>query len=191
MALSSGEQIGAVGAGAAALLVVVGAVVRSATMRGETHNRWQRRVQYSDSALEQREIEELKALRRELEDVLPGGEDPVALSTFDPTPLAERTSRVARLHSARDRMDSAFHTLRRLGPVFTALLVLLAGAIVLITLHYSEIAATNWIRIAGLTLGGITAACLVVAGAAYIVLHKRLADAQILSGWADPPEGTG
>jgi hypothetical protein len=186
--LSGGEQIGAVVGGAALLLVVVGAVVRAATMRGETHNKWQRRVQFSDSALEQREIEQLKALRDELEQVLPPGEDPVALSTFNPTPLAGRTSQVAKLHVSRTRMGAALDKLRWLGTVFTVLLSLLAVAIVLLTLHYGELISASWLRHAGLIVGGATVACLIIAGVAYIVLHKRLADGQILSGWADPPE---
>jgi hypothetical protein len=189
MPLTSGEQIGAIGTGAGVLIVVVGAIVRAATMRGETHNRWQRRVQYSDSALEQREIGELKALRGELEEVLPPGEDPVALSTFDPTPLAERTSHVAKLHASRTRMARAFDVVRRLGHVFTLLLSVFAVATVLLTLYYGELATASWLRVAGLILGGLSVAGLTIAGLAYIILHKRLADAQILSGAGDPPEG--
>jgi hypothetical protein len=185
--LSDGEQIGAIGAGAALVVVIAGAVVRAAAMRGETHNKWQRRVLLADTALEDKEIDELKDLQGALEKVLPPGTDAPALSTFDPSPLAKRTSEIAKLHTSRERMRRAFKWLRRLGDIFTALLSLLVLAIVLLTLHYADLWNVAFSEAAGLIAGGVAVAGLVFGGLAYIVLQHVLATAQIMSGWADPP----
>lgn len=186
MPLSGGEQIGAVFGGAAVVIVAAGGIVKAAQMRGETHNRWQRRVQFADSALEQREIDELEQLRDALEAVLPTGDDAPGLSTFDPTPLAERTGQVAKLHTSRTRMHNAFKTLRWLGTVFTVLLAIFIVAVGLATLYYAELTRADWVQVVGLACGAVSVIGLALAGGVFAWKHKRLADAVILSGYGDP-----
>lgn len=191
MPLSNGEQIGAVGTGAAILLAALGGAVKASSLRGDIHNKWQRRVQFSDSALEEQQVDALNELRQELEAVLPQGTDAVAISTFDPTPLAGRTSHIAKLHGARARMERAFRLLRKLDNVLLPLFVLGAIAVVFLTLHYGEVSGADWLRPARQLTGITAAAGLLLAGAAYAVLYRILANGQILSGWAEPPEGLG
>ena len=198
MPLSDGEQIGAIGVGITTILFVGGAIARSATMRGETHNKWQRRVQYATSRLEQQELDALAQLRDDLEQVLPvdgRGElvppEQADLATFDPSPLSDQISAIAKLHQTRERMDQALDWVRRLGDVFTGLLCGLLAAATLLTLHYCELVEAEWIGVAGLIVGAISVAGLAIAGGAYILFHRRLANGQILANYADPPEGEG
>lgn len=190
MAISGGDQVASAFAAGAVVAVLAGATAKAATMRSDTHNKWLRRVQYSDAALERREIAELKALRRHLDEVMPAGDDPIALSTFDPAPLAKLTSEVAALHSARDRMTKAFAMLKRLGDAFTILLPMLMIAVIMLSLHYIEIVISKpWLRTPGLIIGATALVCLTVTGVMLLVVHRRLSTAQEKSGWGDPPEG--
>lgn len=196
MPLSNGEQIGAIGVGITTILIIGGAIARSATMRGETHNDWQRRVQLASSSLEGQELDLLAKLRDDLDETLPANDglglvapEQADLATFDPSPLSDQISAIAKLHQTRERMDHALDWLRRLGDVFTVLLCCLMATAVLLTLHYSELVSAEWTRVAGLSLGAVSVAGFVVAGAAYILFHRRLANGQIRSNYADPPEG--
>jgi hypothetical protein len=191
MRLTDGEQIATIFAGATMCLAFVGGVFKTSGMRGDAHNKWFRRLQYTQSALEAREIAALKDLRDALDDVLPQGQDAPALSNFDPSPLADKTAAVATLHASRERMDGAYKNVCRLGTVFTVLLSVAAVAVAALTLHYSELVSGKVMRAAGIGVGTPTIVLLLLSGVAYIVMQKRLADAQILAGSADPPEATG
>lgn len=184
MTLSTGDEAQIIGVGAAALLVLSGAIYKMASFRGDMDSKWSGRVKFATAALDEKTIAELEGLRDDVEEILPaggGGFNPAQVLA-DPAPLSKRAEKTVKFYKARTRMQGDFEKLRALGPVFVGSLATLQFQAVLLTLYFSEILRWSWFKPVGLILLVAGLLALFVSGAALVFLHQRLANEQILAG---------
>jgi hypothetical protein len=184
LTLAAGDEAQVIGVGAAALLVLGGAVFKMASFRVDMDSKWAGRVKFATAALDEKTIAELEILRDEVEEILPasgGGFDP-AQALADPASLSKRAEKTVKFYKARTRMQGDFEKLRALGPVFVGSLAVLQLQALLLTLYFSEILRWAVFKPVGLILlaGGL--AVLIVAGSMFVFLQQRLANEQILAG---------
>ena len=184
MTLSTGDEAQVIGVGAAAVLVLGGAIFKMASFRGDIDSKWSGRVKFATAALDEKTIAELEALRDEVDEILPGdagGFDP-AQAIADPAQLSKRAEKTVKFYKARTRMQGDFEKLRALGPVFVgALSAVLVGAL-LLTAYFAEIARWSLVKPLGLVVLLAGVAVLFGAGAMLVFLQQRLANEQILAG---------
>lgn len=175
-----------IAAGATALGILGAGIFRASNLRGDSNTKWSTRILLAASALDEKIVTELQALRGDIETALPGSEVPFdpANAIADPQPLSARVEKVAKFYRARVRMDKDLRRVLRLGRVFVVALILLALASGLLTCHYGELVDWSWLRVSGLIAGGLGAAVAIGSMGVYIVCVDRLASAEILAGTA-------
>lgn len=183
MSLGVGEQTAIILGGGTALLILGGATFQAASLRGDINAKWSSKVAVAVTALDEKALKALRDLRDEIDRVLPKTFDPAEM-TLNPAPLSDRVEETTRYHRARQRMERNLARCRGLGRALVAGLLLLMIAVLLLTLHYSELVDGGFTFWAGVITGGIAIAEIVGSGVAYIVLQDRLASDEILADTA-------
>jgi hypothetical protein len=186
VSLSDSDPAGIIAVGAGTLLVLSGAAFKAVNLRGDANSKWSSRIDLAVVALDEKTVAELKALRAEIDDLVPDDDAPFdpAQAIIDPAPLSERVERTAKFYRARVRMENDLDRVRRLGRVFVFLLLLLMISVAMLTIHYAELFDWSWARTAGLAAGAVSVALLIFAGAVYGVCMDRLASGEILADTA-------
>lgn len=181
-----GDQLTVVGIGVGVLLVLIPAIFKAGSLRGDANNKWSSRRDLAVVALDEKTVVELRNLRDETNTVLPPVDAPFdpAQAIVDPSPLSERVERTAKYYRARVGMERDLDRLRRLGRVFVASLSMLAVATVLLTVYYSELLDWKSLQWAGVGVGGVGLTTFIVAGVVYILCEDRLSGAEILADTA-------
>lgn len=179
-----------VGVGIAALVALGAALWKAASLRGDVHESWSTRVDAATSALTDRAIDELQALRRETDKLLgdPEGASPPVLATVDPAPLVRRAEAVARYSDARKRIDGHLRRLLRVAPLLIPALIAVAISTILLTVYFAEIGHYQGVLVAGIgtfIVGAVTGAILF---GFYLHAQHGLSGAEML-GDAPPEEG--
>ncbi|MBV9193882.1 MAG: hypothetical protein JO168_07020 [Solirubrobacterales bacterium] len=190
MTSAAPDPAAVVGVGLAVILALGAALWKAGNLRGEVNRAWAQRVDAVTTALTDRALDELQALRRETDRLLgdPDAENPPLLASVDPAPLVRRAEAVARYAQTRDRLDGYFRRLLRLAPLLIPTLIVLILSTALLTLYYSKIEHFADFRLAGLiTLvgGGVVG---VILFALYLIAEHRLSGAELLGG-SRPPDG--
>lgn len=190
--MSEPDPATVLGVGAAFLVAFGAALYKSATSRSDIHNRWTRRVNIAVSALHEKTLVQLQALRDRIDDELPREDPDDPSSSFDPEiinldpgPLSKMAAEAARLQRDQVRMKQAFSGLKRLNYAWTTAFALLLVPSIGFSLYYAQIAewpALWWLSLVTMIPGLLIA---LGAGVAHVVLHHRLAIAQEHSGTTD------
>lgn len=181
MSLGPGDQAAIIGVGGAVLLAVGAGTFRASSLRGDMNNKWVRRVSFAVVALDEKAISELELLRDDLKNILPAEFDP-GQAIADPAPLSQRAETTVKYYRARTQMQGDFVRLRQACPVLVGGLAAVEIAAAMLTLYYAELWHWTPLRIAGLVLGALGVAVLVLTVVTYAVLQHRLAGAEILAG---------
>ena len=164
------------------LLANIGALWKTASLRGDIHNKWRQRVGLAEAGLSENAANELRSLFRQIEDLLSPGRDFDPLRVIaNPGALVASATRFKRLIQKRDQLQRRFGLLLKLGPTlffsfFSLALGLMLGFCYLLGILESQIA---WWAAVGVTV--ISLAVLIVGFALYVVLQSWLSEAEILS----------
>lgn len=183
MSLSVEEQTAIILGGGTALLILGGATFKAASLRGDINAKWSSKVAIAVTALDEKALKALRDLRDEIDQALPKTFEPAEM-TLDPAPLSDRVEETSRYHRARQRMERNLKRCRGLGRALVAGLILLMVGVLLLTLHYSQLAESDLTFWAGVLIGGFAVAEIGSSGIAYIVLEDRLTSDEILADTA-------
>lgn len=186
MKLQGSDQAGIIAVGVGALVAVAAALFKAANLRGDSNSKWSSRVDLAAGALDEKTVAELQLLRADIDRLLPDTDEPFepAQAIVDPSPLSARVEKTAKYYRARVRMGKNLNRVRRLGRVFVGSLILIAFAVVLLTVYYAELLSWNWIRPAGLVIGGLGVFVVILAMSVYIFWVDRLSGDEILADTA-------
>lgn len=172
-----------VGIGLAVLLGLGAALWKTGALRGDINREWASRVNAATSALTDRTIDELNALRRETDRLLgsPDAEDPPVLASVDPTPLVRRATTAADYHKARRKLNGHFQRLLKIAPLLIPAVVLLGISDIALCLYFAKIAHVRSLLVGGLGSLGIGSIAGGLLFAAYLITEHRLAGAELLA----------
>jgi hypothetical protein len=171
----------AIGSGAA--LVIIGALWKSARLRGEANKDWSSRISAAEAGLTERAIRQLSVLRSKTDELVGASGaafDPMS-ATADPAPLLKLAKNFERCMFARRRAQQFFQALLKLGYFAGWALAVLLLCVILIALHFSQVLSLRglfwWvIGVAGLAM--LTGLGVL---AAHWFLQDQLTNAEILS----------
>lgn len=169
--------------GSGAVLVIIGALWKTARLRGEANKDWSSRVSAAEAGLTERAIRQLTVLRSktdELVGVSGAPFDPMS-ATADPAPLLKLAKSFERCMFARRRAQQFFGALLMLGYFARWALFALLPCVILIALHFAQVLPLRGFF--GWVIGVAGLAMLTGSGVlgAHFYLQDKLTDAEILS----------
>jgi hypothetical protein len=166
------------------LLAGVGALWKAATFRGDMYQKWKARVDVTIAGLSERAVTQLLTLQQKITDLLGGsreGEfDPLTV-VVDPSELSEPVSQFQLIIAVRDRLESRFRRLLKLGRIFIAATGLYIIGLVATTVYVVEFTRNRWIGLVGGAVFLVGVLGMVLAAIAFVYFQQRLSSAEILS----------
>lgn len=185
MSLDPGAQASIIWGGIATLLVLGGAIFKAAKLRGQLHSEWCSRVDLAVASLDEKTVAELGQLRDQIDAFLPEKMAPFdpAQTITDPAAMTVRVERSTKYFKARVKMENSLVRVRLVGHALLFGLLFEVVAVILLTLHYSEIVSgVDWLRWPGFALAGVGGVVLIVAMCVFVVCETRLSRGEILAG---------
>jgi hypothetical protein len=170
-----------IGIGLTALLVLGGALWRAGALRGELNRDWASRVNAATTALTDRTIDELNALRRDTDQLLgpENAEDPPNLASVDPSPLVKRAVEAAGYYVARRKLVKYFDRLLWIAPLLVPDVLLLMVSDVALSLYCANIVHRAALLVIGLAALGLGVVAGILLAGLYLVTEHKLAGAEI------------
>ncbi len=163
----------------------VAALWKAASLRGDISEKWNNRVDVTFAGLSERAVQELFALRTEINDLLIGSADgdfdPLKV-VVDPSKLSGHVSKFQKCIQVRSKLRKRFEHLLKLGPIAVGIVGVYLIGVATVAAYYTELYRHWWLGRAGIILSSadIVAGMAVIADYAY--LQHRLSSAEILSG---------
>jgi hypothetical protein len=180
----------AIGVSATLAIFGGGALVKTAPLRGDIHDKWHTQIDLTFAALTEGAISTLRVLQVEADGLLGSVDDGAPGSTgtvfrpsdaiVDPAPLANLAARIQKLMLARKKLRARFARLLALCKFAPFVPVVYLVGVVLGAPYF-----IGWVHVRALGFTGVwisaTAAVAATAGALwYAYLNYRLADANIM-----------
>ena len=164
------------------LLAVLAGVWRTASLRGDTFDKWRQRVELAEAGLSEIAAEELRHLQIEINFLL-GAETQFSPSQVvaDPGKLLASVLRLKRLIETRNRLQSRFTVLLWLGPFFFWTLLTLAVGLVLTFTHHGGVASNPFLGDVGTVICVVSGTIVVTCFGVYVYLQQFLSSAEIIS----------
>lgn len=170
-------------------VAITGAIVKTSDMKGDLVQQWRQRVQLAEAGLSERAAAELRALQRNIQDLLGTGIhfEPGHV-VADPGALLSSVHRFQRLIEVRDGLRGTYDLLLTLPRVFFWGLVAADAGVVMLFVRFSGVWANWWLGWIGGAVFSVATVVLAWALWRYRRCHEKLADGDILSS---PEEDNG
>lgn len=164
------------------VLATVPAAWRFAGLRADVAEKWGERIDVAKAGLSEHATETLREMEKEIADLLGTGEpfDPLDV-VKDPAVLKSQAKAFLKLIRLRDRAESRYRLLLKIGPAGLVASIIFALGISGVFLNVSHILDVSWIATLGLWLAIAAAVTLVVDFATYAYLQHYLSTVDVES----------
>jgi len=168
--------------GLAIVLATIAAAWRFAGLRGDISEKWGERIDVAKAGLSEHATEILREMEHEIADLLGTGEpfDPLDV-VKDPAVLKTEATDFLKLMRLRDRAESRYRLLLRMGPIGLVASIIFALGIVGVFLNVSNVLVVQWMATLGGWLAIVAGGILVVVFASYAYLQNYLSTVDVES----------